>query len=86
MCNPSHHHLVAPPIHHFPQPPHIRFHLQQEKILEIWHCLTPFSLTYPGFSEISLALETGSFSRQLYKWHRIMWDVTYCYGNKDILK
>lgn len=54
LCNLSPHHLVVPlQYHHFPRPPHIRFHCQ-EKILEIQHCLTLFSLTYSGFSEISL--------------------------------
>lgn len=55
MCNLSPHHLVTPlQYNHFPQSPYIRFHPQQEKILEIQHCLTLFSLSYPGFSEISL--------------------------------
>lgn len=38
------------------------------------------------FGNLSASFDTGSFSRQLCKWHCIMRDVTYCYGDKDILK
>lgn len=66
--------------------PSVPTHLR-EKILEIQHCLLYFLTTLSRlFRNLPASFQTGSLDRQLYKWPRIMWDVTHCYWDKDILK